>query len=86
MHRSKTWQYLKQRILILFLPLLPEKEAKQTTEFYLLLLLSTKILLGRESHLAVCSGKSAPLEEAPKDLSAGLEFPTPTYFLRSSVS
>jgi hypothetical protein len=87
MHRSKTWQKLKQKILILFLPLLPEKEAKQTTRLYpLLLLCNPDPAWERISHPALCPGKSSLLMAAPKDLSAQQDFSTPVYFLQSSVS
>lgn len=66
-----------------------KKERKENTGLHLLALLRTKTLLGtlgRESHPALCPGKSAPLESTPQRPSAGPDFSTLTSFLQGFVS
>lgn len=68
MHRSKTWQNQRQRVLILFLPLLPQKEAKQTAGLPLPPLLRTTTLRAAVwKRIPLCSlpGESAPWTQPP---------------------
>lgn len=86
MHRSRTWQNLKQRILLLFLPLLPQKEAKKHHRV-------TSTTAPEHPNHARCFSDENPTlfsahgnqplwRQPPKGLHAGPDFSTLTYFLQ----